>query len=172
MLFPQVPVKKTVVRTFSISLNVDAGSFVIWSFKTKAHDIGFQVDFDDRNISMYQRYNSHVQCIKGFFNVPENGGLKLIWDNSYSLMRSKVLSYVVKVLTRTEYEAARELADEVAKDRQKYIQQRTLIKRTLREKAKDVLFSTGHGANTAIQFAAGAEEFRLMRPVSTTKWPS
>jgi hypothetical protein len=52
-------------------------------------------------ILTYQRYSSHLNPVRGSMEVPGHGKLILIWDNKYSKMRSKQLTYVVKVRTKS-----------------------------------------------------------------------
>lgn len=144
-----VPVtNKTVGKQFSVSLSVSEGNVVMWSFRTKNKDIGFSVEFNDIIVLPYQRHQSHQTKVDGEFEVTGPGTVVLIWDNSYSVMRSKLLEYSVKALPREEYAAAVEIAREAAILRQNNLQHRELLRTVLGQVGKDLLESmAGHGAH-------------------------
>ena len=67
----------------------------------------------------------------------------MIWDNTYSKLRSKVLVYRVRVVHPSEFETASRIADEKMKDRQRLEQQRQLLKRIFSAYFKQLFASTG-----------------------------
>ena len=131
LLQGETPNIKSVNNNFVISLNVDAGNVVVWQFSTKNYDIGFELQFNDSEINKYQRYNSHLEAIQGSMSFHGSGKFKLIWDNSYSIMRSKSLTYVIKVYYKAEYDAAKAICTEFMKDKERYGFQRQLLRKTL-----------------------------------------
>lgn len=68
-------------------------------FKTKSRDIGFSVEFNGRVAVPYQRYDSHMNSVSGMLSAPSRGTATLIWDNTYSKLRSKLLSYQAAVVS-------------------------------------------------------------------------
>ena len=60
-----------------------------------------------------------MNSVTGMASLPEKGEAKLIWDNSYSKLRSKLLSYKVCVINANEFETAGRIAGEKMKDRQR-----------------------------------------------------
>ena len=75
--------------------------------------------------------------------VPSRGEAKLIWDNAYSKLRSKLLTYRVRVVSLDEHETAGKIAAEKVKDRQRLSQQRLLLKRIFSSYFKITMRSAG-----------------------------
>jgi hypothetical protein len=77
------------------------GATLKYSFGTENHDIEFGVIFEsasgDQTVLMpTERVQSHKEPFTGTYNFNTSDGMALlIWDNSYSWMRAKVLSYSV-----------------------------------------------------------------------------
>ena len=87
-------------------------SVIVWEFRTRKNDIGFQATFDDVVVMPYRRCASHVRTIHGTFEPGEQRGTcRLTWDNSYSWRRGKTLSYRAAVLDETAIERALDTAD-------------------------------------------------------------
>lgn len=108
-------------ETFELSIPVNAeGSILKYWFKTDGLDIGFEVilntDVNSAVVVPYERVESHVEVVqeeKGPFAI-ESGALVLRWDNSYSWLRGKRLTYSVEL----EYpDDATILKSEVTHDR-------------------------------------------------------
>lgn len=108
-------------ETFELSIPVTAeGSILKYWFKTDGLDIGFEVilntDVNSAVVVPYERVESHVEVVqeeKGPFAI-ESGALVLRWDNSYSWLRGKRLTYSVEL----EYpDDATILKSEVTHDR-------------------------------------------------------
>jgi len=85
-----------------VPLVLERGCTLKWEFTTASKDIGFEVihETDEgRVVDMVKssRCNSHEKTIGGSIQAPESGTYALIWDNSYSLLRSKDLTYKINV---------------------------------------------------------------------------
>jgi len=85
------------------------GSILSWEFTTKSYDIGFAVfyseDADSKNreaVVGLERLNAHTGAIQGHILVNKTGSYILHWDNTYSLMKSKSLTYQVFVSAPSE----------------------------------------------------------------------
>ena len=50
-----------------------------------------------------ERVQSHLKVIIGYISFPSAGTIILQWDNTFSLMRSKELNYLVEVIEMTQY---------------------------------------------------------------------
>ena len=122
---------KTILRHFKVKKDIEAGEVVIWEFSTKYYDIGFSVTFNGSEVVAFQRHNSHVKPVRGCLELSEDGNLELIWDNTYSKMRSKQISYIVHVVSKMEFVTARSFAIEASKERFQYAQQRAQLKKVL-----------------------------------------
>ena len=134
---------------------VPPNHFVVWSFNTLNHDVGFSVTYKDKEILKYQRYDSHHKLIMGHFAMPEAGTVKFIWDNSYSRWRSKTLNYIIKVVCQEEYDAARATAVQQKKDHLLFLKQRGMVKTALIALSTLILSSRGNIiATTAIPAAS------------------
>ena len=115
-LLGEDPETKTILRSHEMVKDVESEGFVVaWSFRTKSRDIGFSVEFNGKSVVPYQRYDSHAHMVSGMISVPEKGQAKLVWDNTYSKLRSKVLIYRVRVVDAVEFETASRIADEKRK---------------------------------------------------------
>jgi len=81
---------------------VEADCILKWEFHTRDYDIAFGVFYeaDDKKQSLVMpvaKYNSHHQKVTGSFKAPQSGTYILHWDNKYSMMRGKDLSYKLMV---------------------------------------------------------------------------
>lgn len=149
LLSREVPETKTVGNSFTVPIDVNQNDFVQWSFSTKYKDIGFSVEFcTTTNISNglspvvlvpYQRYRSHKDEVTGSMESPGEGQCYLIWDNSYSMMRSKELSYTVQSVDKGEMECAKELALEAMKSQNIFMSQKENLRKVLAKQSKDIL---------------------------------
>lgn len=137
-------VQKTVSSTYSIPLNLDTGSVVVWRFQTKHKDIGFSVEFRGQQVSSYQRYNSHQVPVGGVFEAPVPDRVVLLWDNSYSKMTSKVLIYTVKVISKSDFEAARQELEDTVKMRHMFDIRRAALRQYMSKLSEEGL---GNGAD-------------------------
>lgn len=79
------------------------GSVISYSFFTVHGDIGFGVNFhvadNSEGIVVLEsaRVPSNVEAITGSFKVPREGVVFFKWDNSYSWLTSKLLSYSIEL---------------------------------------------------------------------------
>ncbi|XP_057675627.1 SEC14-like protein 2 isoform X2 [Corythoichthys intestinalis] len=80
-------------------------SLLRWQFASEGSDIGFGVyrrvegETDDVSpVLPSQRYNAHLVPEDNAITCPEPGVYVLCFDNSYSILRSKRVSYTVEVL--------------------------------------------------------------------------
>ncbi|CAL8125545.1 unnamed protein product [Orchesella dallaii] len=87
-------------QTFKLLQEIDVESSQIsWTFKTDSHDIGFSITSDESNeeIVPYSRVNSHEEPHVGAIRCAKPGNYTLVFDNTFSRFRSKVLRYKVVV---------------------------------------------------------------------------
>lgn len=106
------PLQATVGRkdTFEAKLNIDReGSTLSWEFSTKSHDIGFGVfyspDGEAKNretVVGSERFNAHESTVQGHLVAKRAGTYILQWDNSYSYMKSKALTYQIFISPPSE----------------------------------------------------------------------
>lgn len=137
---------KVVIRKCIATENVNRKSVIIWKFSTKNYDIGFNIKLDSKEVLTYQRYNSHIEPIKGYLEIseffpPSNNKndekpLVIKWDNKYSLMRSKQLSYCYKICSFVEVETAKEICHKINSETQRHLFQRQLIIEALKMNSK------------------------------------
>jgi len=112
-------VEVTAQNKFELPLLCASGSLVSWSFQfppksSRSLDIGFMAtaickagggaegDGAGGNGQMdvvlpLRRIRPDGKVIKGRFQMPAQGTVKFIWDNSYSWARSKFISYIIEL---------------------------------------------------------------------------
>ncbi|XP_063238231.1 SEC14-like protein 2 [Bacillus rossius redtenbacheri] len=78
------------------------GSFLRWEFRTDGHDIKFGVscqnaDGKDNVVIPTHRVRSHLTPESGVVNCAEIATYTVLFDNSYSFLRSKKLHYSISV---------------------------------------------------------------------------
>lgn len=129
---------KTVVRRLTLKFQVPAGQFVAWKFSTKRFDIGFSAAFNGLEVKPYERVPSHVDEAKGSVEAKESGLLVLTWDNGYSLLRSKRLSYAAKMFTRFDVDSARDISRQRTQNEARLDRQRHLLLRALQRSYREV----------------------------------
>lgn len=82
--------KKIVIASranFELRLHIKQSNLVVlWEFITEGGDIGMRVDFNDKPVKIYQRFDSHVKKIQGSFNPPSDGICILHWDNRFLII--------------------------------------------------------------------------------------
>lgn len=137
----------TVSREHKVTLSGQPNDVVVWSFATKKRDIGFSVHtVDSQKTGLpYQRYDSHVQTISGCFELVDGGKVELLWDNLYAKFHSKVLTYMCKVLNKSEFAVCQRIAYEKGRDRHRFEQQRVVLRRVLSVALKEVQSAQGGG---------------------------
>jgi hypothetical protein len=102
-------IETVVKKSDTVSVPVDqAGFYVVWAWcTTNGFDLGFALQAYGRDVLPFARKNSHVSMIYGSFLMNEPGVCSLIFDNQHSKLRSKNLSYRVKVIRVEDYAAAK-----------------------------------------------------------------
>lgn len=97
--------------TYTVSVVVDRTGFdICWEFTTYPKDISFGVHFIPENCNSkpssqessqilvpVQKCNSHKQTIKGQLTPRDLGIYKVIFDNTYSRLTSKKVTYTLRV---------------------------------------------------------------------------
>ncbi|ODM94273.1 SEC14-like protein 2 [Orchesella cincta] len=74
-------------------------SSIAWRFHSQSHDIGFQIVFEnDQVVLPFRRVQSQKETQEGTHPCHALGTYTVIFDNSYSLARSKVISYNLSVI--------------------------------------------------------------------------
>ena len=78
------------------------GSVVSYTFSTTPGDISFGISFQtsdgvESEVLVPHRVPSEVEPISGSFKAPREGAVCLYWDNSFSWLTPKKLSYSVEV---------------------------------------------------------------------------
>jgi len=98
-------------HTFQLPIHVqEAGSEILFEFHTDSYDIEFEVSFtpfgekgqllEDEDIVMLEKYrmNAHEEAVRNSLIVDSPGVVILTWDNAYSWVTGKTLSYSVKLV--------------------------------------------------------------------------
>jgi hypothetical protein len=92
-----------VVKEFQIK---DSETVILWKFKTESYDVGFQVTYSDpkseanipeTDIIPYSRLNAHEALQQGSHVCQKPGVFTIVFDNSYSMMKSKTLLYKISL---------------------------------------------------------------------------
>jgi len=81
---------------------VEGGCTLKWEFTTCDYDISFGLVYENDEGKQFDvlpvvRYQSQNQKVTGLYNVLKSGNYILNWDNNYSLLRAKDLSYKIYV---------------------------------------------------------------------------
>mmetsp|Transcript_31816 Transcript_31816/g.76981 ORF Transcript_31816/g.76981 Transcript_31816/m.76981 type:complete len:474 (+) Transcript_31816:96-1517(+) len=99
---PRMEVIDIAARTdLKTTFNVQAGDTLKWTMAIKSHDVSFKVMMRKMMDVGGSDDEELVPCIKvdstsvgeGTYTVQESGTVVLIWDNGYSMMRSKTVAY-------------------------------------------------------------------------------
>ncbi|KDO29283.1 hypothetical protein SPRG_05820 [Saprolegnia parasitica CBS 223.65] len=85
-----------------------------WQFTVHAFDVGFRVEVDGAPCDQFRhRYQAADKLVEGILeDVPVGSHVVLTWDNQYSRLRSKKVSYRLLWTTHEALHAAREAANE------------------------------------------------------------
>lgn len=134
---------KTVRKDMKVDFNLDAEDVLLWSFSTKLYDIGFSLQFNGIDVITYQRYQSQDKTILGSYEAVAKGKVTLNWDNSYSKMRSKILTYTTKVVGKVEYDNSVASAQELRREKLRMTKQRQGLKKILARLSMDILSHIG-----------------------------
>ena len=138
-------VEKVIVagREYQVKmLDVAGESVVVWRFSTHARDIGFSVLYNETEVVKYQRLEAQNKPINGLFEVPcsaidangqpcDSHDVILKFDNSYSKLRSKALTYTVRTVSYSDYLAAVQKAKDVNQTKEFHQRQRSMLKAAL-----------------------------------------
>eukprot|EP01041_Mallomonas_annulata_P001091 gene1091-2122_t len=94
----------SVYTNLKLSVPVEVpGSVVSFSFDTKAGDIAFGITFvseedgEEESVVDLTRVRSDLETIAGSFEVPREGVVNILWDNSFSWLTAKDLAYNVEL---------------------------------------------------------------------------
>jgi len=88
--------------SLKVSFIVEAGNELKWEFATQDYDISFSVLYENEDGKQYevvplQRFNSHLSKVTGAYTALKSGTYLLNWDNTYSRLRGKDLTYKIYV---------------------------------------------------------------------------
>ncbi|KAL3656896.1 hypothetical protein V7S43_018235 [Phytophthora oleae] len=85
-----------------VSVELVTDEKVMWKFSTEKRDINFGVRFLQENngeewddVVPMQRTQAHLQEQTGSFKASSSGTLVFTWDNSFSVIRSKMLRFTI-----------------------------------------------------------------------------
>eukprot|EP01033_Poteriospumella_lacustris_P010353 gene10353-7358_t len=141
ILQDEIATTKTISKDFTLPLGVYEGGVVVWSFDTKQRDIGFSIAFDGKEIVAYQRVQSHMKPVQGYFEVPKAGQMLFLWDNTYSKWRNKQMSYVVKIVDKEKFRGVLDQASSMVREKVQKHKQRVALKKVLSKIAHDTMFA-------------------------------
>ncbi len=88
---------------FKLNLPVQVGgSVVYYKFSSAPYDLSFSATFkplvgDTMELFPATRVPCHEEPVMGQFKITSEGVVNLIWDNSFSWMTPKALSYAVEI---------------------------------------------------------------------------
>lgn len=135
----------TVLREYTVKLEVTATQYIAWRFYTKNKDIGFDISMTglEGGLLPYQRYKSHEQTVEDIIQIPLNGTLILHWDNSYSKVLSKQLTFVYRVLDADVYNSAAEICLSFTRNKHEFESKRNTLRRVLTSKSTSILANSG-----------------------------
>jgi len=99
-------------QEFTSSFYVKAGSLLTWKFRVQNLDIGFAIRLrvqgdggaTEVDVFAMQKYESGV-TVQGEWSPTTDSSLVIVWDNTYSYLRSKVVAFQAVVKTQSEHEA-------------------------------------------------------------------
>lgn len=97
---------KTVKKNFTKLYKVEATEYLIWSFTTANYDIGFSIEMDGLVQVPMIRYKARDGIVMGALEAIADGQCTLKWDNSYSKLRSKQLTWCARIVPKSEFESA------------------------------------------------------------------
>ena len=90
-----------------------AGSVLVWDFSTAHQDIAFSVTLTGiGTVVPCTRESSHEREVVGSFTTPHAGTAVLKWDNTYSRVQSKLLSFRAESVPHSTAKAAVLAAEE------------------------------------------------------------
>ena len=144
MLLEGIPEKSVnIVKKHSVKFEVVTGEYIVWRFSTKKRDLGFSIDINDTNVLTYQRYNCHEKHIENVLRVPMSGTATLLWDNSYSKLRTKHLFFRCKVLSNELYKEHSKNCVDSSREQLANQSRRGALQRELVQKSHQLLATQG-----------------------------
>jgi hypothetical protein len=89
--------------TIKVEKNVAGNGIVFWDFRTLHVDVGFSVEFTSSDgktteVVKYSRVESFKKIVTGQYQAQCKGKVVVLFDNSYSMLTSKNIIYLVDVL--------------------------------------------------------------------------
>ncbi|CAG7732530.1 unnamed protein product [Allacma fusca] len=99
-IFPKEEFSRVIIRpgkTFMLNYNLEEGQRISWNFKTEAYNIGFEFQFCNKAVFEYTKADSHIYLQDGLYDVVQPGPYSLVFDNSYSRNRLKIMHYAVYI---------------------------------------------------------------------------
>eukprot|EP00004_Rigifila_ramosa_P001026 TRINITY_DN1100_c0_g1_i1.p3 TRINITY_DN1100_c0_g1~~TRINITY_DN1100_c0_g1_i1.p3 ORF type:complete len:143 (-),score=31.06 TRINITY_DN1100_c0_g1_i1:54-482(-) len=89
----------TVSSSHEVVVDVVPDTWISYQFSTAEHDIGFGIVFGPsrETVLPLARYDCHTDPCQGRFQARKAGKYTLMFDNSFSMFRSKQLTYKVFV---------------------------------------------------------------------------
>ena len=135
----------TVLREYTVKLEVRATQYIAWRFYTKNKDIGFDISMSglEGGLLPYQRYKSHEQTVEDIIQIPLDGTLILHWDNSYSKVLSKQLTFVYRVIDAEIYDNTTEVCLNFTRNKHEFESKRNALRRILTSKSTSILANSG-----------------------------
>jgi hypothetical protein len=147
----------TVSRIESHNIDVPAGHFLLWRFRTAKYDIGFQIEINGKVKLPLTRYRSQDHTICGAITVPVDAIVTVKWNNTYAkreriafppsfllpsfsfsrsvflsysfVVHSKTLTWSVRVVPREDFDRAKKQAIECEEEKHRYLEQRYALHR-------------------------------------------
>lgn len=140
MLLGDTPEKSVnIVKKHSVKFDVMAGEYLVWKFSTKKRDLGFSIDINDDNVLTYQRHNCQEKAIESVLKCPVTGSAALLWDNTYSKLRTKHLSFRCCVIPSEHYKESSKRCVDLSREQQVNTARRGGLQRELVQRARQLL---------------------------------
>ncbi|CAG7731544.1 unnamed protein product [Allacma fusca] len=89
---------------FVTGFDLNVGNRISWNFKTEFYDIGFSFMLNDVPMFPSVRADGHVFVQDGCVDIVEAGTYSLVFDNTYSMFRSKTVHYAIEIEDKVEPE--------------------------------------------------------------------
>jgi len=95
MIWIEVKARDQVDLEFKV---LEEGSAISWKFKSDRHDIGFGIFHEGIAVLAIKRIDAHNKMQIGKYDCEEIGRYRIVFDNSYSYVRSKQVHYTIDVV--------------------------------------------------------------------------
>ena len=118
---------------FILPIPVSSDCSVSYKFTTKPKDISFGLIFrtfsgDEIVLRKKERLETHIAAAIGTINCPDMDGiLYLMWDNSYSWLTSKELTYSIELIRACTKEGMTEMKNKISALQAQYTDQNTAL---------------------------------------------